>query len=71
MILVRHKDNKLRREIIIALVLKIIIIWCLWLAFFSEPLDDGLSSAGVAEVLLGNPTGGYHSQQAAVNSKEE
>lgn len=45
--------HKLGWEITISLVLKLIIIYLLWLAFFSQPLDDHLTGPDVGEALFG------------------
>ena len=37
------------------LVLKLVVIYLLWLWFFSEPLDDELTSPDVGKALFGTP----------------
>lgn len=49
------KGHNLGREITITLVIKIAVIWLLWLWFFSEPVDDGLTGADVGRVLFDAP----------------
>lgn len=42
-----------RREIFLVLVLKIILIYAIWAAFFSSPLDKKLSEKGFADSVFG------------------
>lgn len=47
----------LAANIVTALILKIILIFALWLAFFSDPLDEELTAESVEAWLL-NPAAG-------------
>jgi hypothetical protein len=47
-----HRRDALRREIVLALTLKAAVIYGLWYAFFSEPVDDGLTGTQVGNVLF-------------------
>ena len=49
----RRRDF-LRREIIFTLVVKVIVIYALWYAFFSNPIDDTLTDSQVSNVVFGN-----------------
>jgi len=43
-------------NIVTTLVLKVVLIFALWLAFFSNPLDEKLTTGSVAAWLLGPTT---------------
>jgi hypothetical protein len=49
---IRHR---LAWEITITLVLKLVIIYLIWLAFFSRPLDEHLTAPAVGTALFGTP----------------
>lgn len=53
MALLRRNRPGLAREITITLVVKIVLIYLLWLAFFSNPLDDKLTGPAVGDALFG------------------
>lgn len=48
------KRPNLAKEITLALLLKAVVIYALWSAFFSQPLDDHLSGPAVGKVLFGS-----------------
>jgi hypothetical protein len=48
-----RRRDALRREIVLALVVKIAVIYALWYAFFSEPVDDSLTGAQVGHAVFG------------------
>jgi hypothetical protein len=50
-----RRRDALRREIVLALALKAAVIYGLWYAFFSEPVDDGLTGTQVGNVLFDTP----------------
>jgi hypothetical protein len=51
---VRRRDL-LRREIILTLMIKVIVIFALWYAFFSDPVDETLTDSQVGNILFGTP----------------
>ena len=57
-----RRRDALRREIILALALKAVVIYGLWYAFFSEPVDDNLTGAQVGNVLFDSSLAGETSQ---------
>ncbi len=42
----------LRTEILLTLIVKTAVLFLLWQAFFSDPVDEHLDEHGVAEALL-------------------
>lgn len=42
----------LRREIILTLLVKVVVILALWYVFFSEPIDDTLTDSQVSNVFF-------------------
>ena len=51
---IRH--NSFRREIVIVLLVKLVLLFGLWYAFFSHPLDRSLTGVDVSRVLMGSGT---------------
>jgi hypothetical protein len=49
----KFKNNSLAREISAVLLIKICLIFGLWYAFFSHPVDRHLTDRGVSAVILG------------------
>lgn len=64
-----RRRDVLRREIILALVVKILLITALWYAFFSEPVDDNLTGAQVGDVLFNSPLTDSAAQSITGSSK--
>ena len=50
------KKPLLAREITITLIVKFLLIYCLWLWFFSHPIDKNLDSTQVQEAIFGAQT---------------
>ena len=50
----KFRDNPLAKEITVALVVKLLLIFGLWYAFFSHPIDQMLTDSGVSAVILGH-----------------
>jgi hypothetical protein len=48
-----NRKPHLRRELVIALLLKFAAIYVLWLLFFSHPLDEHLDEARVGATVFG------------------
>lgn len=62
----------LRRELIVTLAVKFIVIFIIWLVFFSEPVDKQLDGPQVADVLFGaTPAESPHSVNSVINRKEK
>ena len=61
----RRRDS-LRREIVFTLLVKIVVIYALWYAFFSDPVDDGLTDAEVGSVVFGRSSAGQVSAEDPV-----
>jgi hypothetical protein len=66
----RLKGQNLAREIVITLVVKVMVIYALWLAFFSQPVDDTLTGSEVAETFL-NAAGDTPVSGPSLNIKPE
>lgn len=47
------KRHSLAKEITLALLLKVLVIYALWSAFFSQPVDDNLSGPEVGKAFFG------------------
>ncbi len=47
------RDNPLAREITIVLLVKLFLIFSLWYAFFSRPVDREITDRRVSAVILG------------------
>jgi len=56
------ETDSLRREIIILLLLKAVLIYALWVIFFSRPLDKTLTADTVAAAFLDSGTAPPSSQ---------
>jgi hypothetical protein len=70
-IALRHK-NRLRREIVVALLVKFAVIYALWYAFFSQPVDEHLAAPQVAATLFGHaPATSQPSVTSVINTKEK
>jgi len=54
----KFRDNPLAKEITVVLLIKICLIFGLWYAFFSQPLDRHLTDRGVSAVILGQDARG-------------
>ncbi len=54
----KFRDNPLAKEITIVLLVKLFLIFGLWYAFFSHPLDRDLSDRSVSAVILGQDARG-------------
>lgn len=54
----KFRDNPLAKEITVVLVVKILLIFGLWYAFFSQPLDRHLTDRNVSAVILGQDARG-------------
>lgn len=66
-----HKPY-LRRELIVTLAVKFVVIFIIWFVFFSEPLDKQLDGPQVADVLFGGaPAESPHSVNSVINLKEK
>jgi len=50
----KFRDNLLAKEITVALVVKLCLIFGLWYVFFSHPIDRELTDRGVSAVILGH-----------------
>ena len=50
----KRRKDLLAIDITIMLVLKLIVIYGLWYAFFSQPLDDHLTSHAVGSAMFGS-----------------
>ncbi|MEJ2106338.1 MAG: hypothetical protein P8X48_03270 [Acidiferrobacteraceae bacterium] len=63
----------LGREITVALLLKLILLFAIWLAFFSHPLDRKLGASDMDRLLLGNtiPPSLTHNRPAASGPDKE
>lgn len=48
-----QKKHILAKEIALALLVKVMVIYALWSAFFSQPLDDNLTGRDVGHAFLG------------------
>jgi hypothetical protein len=46
--------NSLRREITVVLLVKLALLFAIWFAFFSHPLDRSLTGHDVSRVLVGS-----------------
>ena len=47
----------LRKEIVLVLVIKLLLIWGIWFLFFSHPVDERLSSDQFAKAIFSiNPS---------------
>ena len=46
------RNNSLRREITIVLVIKTILLFALWYLFFSHPDDRALNAGQVSQALI-------------------
>ena len=53
------------REITVTLILKVILIYFIWLWFFSNPVDEHLDDTQVQNAIFGAHTPGLH--QSATN----
>jgi hypothetical protein len=62
------KRPNLAREITITLVVKVMVIYALWLVFFSQPVDDTLTGSEVAKTFL-NATEDAPVSGASLNTK--
>ena len=51
----KRRRDLLRREIILTLMIKVIVIFALWYAFFSDPVDKTLTDSQVGNILFGTP----------------
>jgi hypothetical protein len=60
----------LTREIILTLVIKVLVIYALWLAFFSQPVDENLSGPEVAKAIF-NVAGEPSTSGSSQNIKPE
>jgi len=58
------RDNPLAKEITLALLVKLLLIFGLWYAFFSHPIDRELTDSGVSAVILGHGNQGTPARQA-------
>ena len=47
------QPSPLFKEIVVVLLVKAALLFGLWTAFFSDPVGDELSPAGVAEAVFG------------------
>jgi len=50
----KFRNNPLAKEITVALLIKLVVIFGLWYAFFSHPVDRNLTDRGVSAVILGH-----------------
>jgi hypothetical protein len=67
----QRRRDALSREIILALLVKILLITALWYAFFSEPVDDNLTGSQVGNVLFDAPLEEQTSQDMSDSSFPE
>jgi hypothetical protein len=51
----RHRFSPLAREITVILIVKAIVLYVIWLAFFSTPAARSLDAGGVARSLISAP----------------
>lgn len=51
----RLNSHSLRNEIILVLIIKLTLIYLLWIAFFSQPVTDKLTEDEVAQFILSPP----------------
>lgn len=49
-------SNRLVRELALVLAIKLIALFALWLAFFSDPVTPRLSADTVSETIIGGST---------------
>ncbi len=49
------KRGTLRVEIAVALIAKTVLLYAIWAAFFSHPIDKHLTGESVQRALLGSP----------------
>ena len=49
-------SNRLVRELAVVLVIKLIILYTIWFAFFSEPVTPRMTADSVSESFLGGGT---------------
>ncbi len=52
-IITKLRGNPLAREITVVLLVKLLLIFGLWYAFFSHPIERQLTDRGVSAVILG------------------
>ncbi len=58
-----RRGDRLAVDITVTLVIKLILIYVLWYAFFSEPIDEHLTGQTVGDVLFGPLSGSSHDNQ--------
>lgn len=56
-------SNRLVRELAVVLVIKLIILYFIWLAFFSQPRGPQITAETVSETFLGVGSDGPSPQQ--------
>jgi len=56
-------SHRLVRELAVVLVIKLIILYLIWLAFFSHPQTPGVTAETVSETFLGVGTDSPSPQQ--------
>ena len=56
-------SNRLVRELAVVLVIKLIILYFIWLAFFSHPQTAQITAQTVSETFLGSGTDSRSPQQ--------
>lgn len=54
------QPSPLFKEIVIVLLVKVVLLAGLWAAFFSDPVDDGLTPERVGRTLVGPPEAESH-----------
>ena len=67
----RSNSYSLRNEIVLALIIKLVLIYCLWVAFFSHPISSTLSEEDVAKIIFSSPSQSHNLPEKVTIEKKE
>jgi len=65
----KAKKVRLRQEIILTLVLKVLVLFTIWMVWFSTPQDANLDDQAVASRILSQQTQQEHNHDAVPGAR--